>query len=74
MTLSWGLSFVLLKRKIRTMTRTDIEEQIAVIRSATAKATKSKKAALKFMKDAGMGTFSQKTRPSARRNKSSKKK
>ncbi len=56
------------------MTKIAIEEQIAVIRSATAKATKSKKAALKFMKDAGMGSFAQKTRPSATSNKSSKKK
>lgn len=56
------------------MTKIAIEEQIAAIRSATAKATKSKKAALKFMKDAGMGSFSQKTSPSATRNKSSKKK
>jgi hypothetical protein len=56
------------------MTRIAIEEQIAVIRSATAKATKSKKAALKFMKDAGIGPFSPKIRPTTTPRKSPKKK
>ena len=56
------------------MTKIAIEEQIAAIRAATAKATKSKKAALKFMKDAGIGPFSQKTRPTITNHRSLKKK
>lgn len=56
------------------MTKIAIEEQIAVIRSVTAKVTKSKKAALKFMKDAGIGPFSQKTHTAITNQKLLKKK
>ena len=56
------------------MTKVDIEEQIAVIRSATAKATQSKETALKFMKDAGIGPFSKNTNPTTSKRKSLKKK
>lgn len=36
------------------MTKEQIEEQIRVIRSATKKACKNKKTALKFLRDAGI--------------------